>query len=623
MVPVSDKAVASRYGSTGHAVKRPFPLRKNIIFAALMIMSASVFLGATSCHNGKSCTMADDNRQTMMTLFRQGKDAAMKKDFRKSDSLGNVLLHLADISDNDECRVRGMMCLGYSMVEAKNEGEGGQYLLKAERLLGNISNDTLAAEFYNLMGAMVFHDFDRAKEYFSRSLYAARKTGSETHQMMAECNLAEIYRSTGDTLGIQYDLDIHDFAIRTGNEVMRHASAVRCAEYYMKQPHKLSEATKYINEIRDMPGKEFYYHYLRSKWLMSTDSLDKAMAEWQKASKTGIATPGFLLAGGRLYQHHGDYGMSETLLVSADSAYSVIDSLNTDRIEIQRLRSENLRRLGKPAQALEMLESYQMKRDSVQKTHNTREHNAFKVKFETEKKELVIASQRASLRWRNILLIMSLLFIIALIAGFWMYIRRRNRFYRLIVEQQREFTTRQNEYAPYLKKEEVQEGTDVKDESDVNGNTCSDAPAPEKVPDTVASCENPEIDSTSGTPPGLPGSEKADAIWREILTEMEKNRIYADPDVTRDMFAERVHTNHTWLTAIIKHRTGKSYTQFMNSWRINEAVRILSQKELSLNNKELAEYLGFMTPQSFYTAFRLQMGMSPSRFRSDILASDT
>ena len=45
---------------------------------------------------------------------------------------------------------------------------------------------------------------------------------------------AEIYRHSGDTLGIRYDKDIYEFATKTGNEVLRHAAAVRCAEYYMK-----------------------------------------------------------------------------------------------------------------------------------------------------------------------------------------------------------------------------------------------------------------------------------------------------------------------------------------------------------------------------------------------------
>lgn len=600
------------------AIKRyRFKLRPtSIIFG--MLPAIISLLAVTACNHDNG-SRPDDNETTMRSLFQEGKSASMKGDFKKSDSIGAVLLHLADLADNDEYRARALICLSYSRIEMRDSTKQMKYLLQAEKMLANISNDTLAAELYNIMGVASFHDFDRAKEYFAKSLYASRKIGSVQHQMMAECNLAEIYRCIGDTLGIQYDLDIHDFATRTGNEVMRHAAAVRCAEYYMKRPQTLKESVKYINEIKAMSGKEFHYHYLMSKWLMATDSLDQAMEEWHEALKTGVITPGFLLTGGRLYQHHGDFGKSESYLTGADSAYSDIDSLNTDRIEIMRLRSTNLRHLGRTAEALEMLEDYQTARDSVSKITNTREMNAFKVKFETEKKELLIASQRTSLLWRNILLCMAIVFIVAIITGFMLYIRRRNRLYRLIVEQQKEFATRQNEYAPYLTERSPADKT--RDTERANESDTA------KLADMAAE-ETEEEDSTDKESEGgslqrLPGRGKADAIWRDILAEMEKNRIYADPDVTRDMFAARVHTNHTWLTAIIKHRTGKSYTQFMNSWRINEALKILSRPEATMTNRELSEYLGFMTPQSFYTAFRQQMGMSPSRFRSDTLAAST
>lgn len=581
------------------------------------LLCLATLLTVSSCNNIKQESVDEGIRGTMQRLFQQAKSASMKGDFKKTDSLGAELLHLADISDNDEYRVRGLMCLSYPLVEKRDSPGHMRYLSKAEKILSNVNNDTLAAEFYNLMGVAAFHDFDQSKEYFTKSLDAARKIGSVSHQMMAECNLAEIYRCTGDTLGIQYDLDIHDFAVRTGNDVMRHAAAVRCAEYYMKRRETLSKSLEYINEIKKMPGREFYYHYLRSKWLIATDSLDKAMAEWQKAMRTDIVTPGFLLAGGRLYQHHGDFEKSESLLSSADSAYSNIDPNNIDRIEIMRLRSTNLRHLGKTTEALEMLEGYQTARDSILRVANTRELNAFKVKFEIEKKEIQIASQQSALRWRNILLFMAIVFIVATVVGFMLYIRRRNRLYRLIVEQQKEFSTRQNEYAPYLAKRKELESSV---EKDCVRNLESLQPTEIKEEAVNETTQNGG-DSEDVILPGMPARDKADVIWRDILTEMEKNRIYADPDVTRDMFADRVHTNHTWLTAIIKNRTGKSYTQFMNSWRVNEAVKILSQPEVNMTNKDLSEYLGFMTPQSFYTAFRQQMGMSPSRFRSDTLAA--
>lgn len=226
-----------------------FKLRPtSIIYGILPAITALLAVTACNHNNGNR---PDDKETTIRSLFQEAKTASMRGDFKKSDSIGAVLLHLADLADNDEYRARALMCLSYSRIDMRDSMEQMRYLLQAEKMLANVSNDTLAAELYNIMGVASFHDFDRAKEYFAKSLYASRKIGSVQHQMMAECNLAEIYRCTGDTLGIQYDLDIHDFAARTGNEVMLHAAAVRCAEYYMKRTETLPKSLEYINEIRE------------------------------------------------------------------------------------------------------------------------------------------------------------------------------------------------------------------------------------------------------------------------------------------------------------------------------------------------------------------------------------
>ncbi len=68
------------------------------------------------------------------------------------------------------------------------------------------------------------------------------------------------------------------------------------------------------------------------------------MEEWNRAYDTGVATPGFLLAGGRLRQMHGDFRESERLLMSADSGFLTVDPLNIERIDIFRLRAKRTSR---------------------------------------------------------------------------------------------------------------------------------------------------------------------------------------------------------------------------------------------------------------------------------------
>lgn len=561
-----------------------------------------------SCADRNGMNNSSETLSAMKGLYRQSTDSARRNNFQASDSLGSALYHLAQLEDNDEYIILGLLCMSYSRREASDINERFRYLLEAEKLLDRIDNDSVEALLYHFMGVCSADDFEKSKTYFSKSLHAARQAGYVNMQMMAECNLAEIFRTSGDTLGIRYDLEIHDFAVKTGNEVMRHAAAVRCAEYYMRNKSTLSKSLPYLDEINNSEDHQFDYHNLKSKWYLMCDSIPEAMREWHRAEATNIASPGFLMTGGRLFQLYGDFRKSYTLLQSADSAYPIIDPGNVDRIEIYRLQSKNLQHLGEPEEALVMLERYAAARDSLRESVSRREINAFKIKFETEKKEMVIAQQNITLKSRTILLAMSGIFIVVITVGFMLFIRKRNRLYRSIVEQNKEFVTRQDEYVPFMIQEKKTDRDDMAEPKDAVCAECSDK--------TENKAEN-KIESVTG----MPVSGKANSIWRDILMEMEQNRIYADPNITRDIFAERVHTNHTWLTAVIKSRTGKSYTQFMNSWRINEAVRILAEVNCRFNNKELAEYLGFLTPQTFYAAFRAQTGMSPSRFRQNILES--
>lgn len=73
-------------------------------------------------------------------------------------------------------------------------------------------------------------------------------------------------------------------------------------------------------------------------------------------------------------------------------------------------------------------------------------------------------------------------------------------------------------------------------------------------------------------------NKKADELYGRLIDAMEHDRMYIDSQLSRDSLAEALDTNRTYLTNLIKERTGMSVPQFINSYRINEAIRILSDK---------------------------------------------
>lgn len=66
----------------------------------------------------------------------------------------------------------------------------------------------------------------------------------------------------------------------------------------------------------------------------------------------------------------------------------------------------------------------------------------------------------------------------------------------------------------------------------------------------------------------------------------------------------------------IRRHTGQPFRDFLQSCRIQEAQRLLAETELEV--KEIADQVGFRSPQVFARAFRRQTGRSPHQYRREL-----
>ena len=84
--------------------------------------------------------------------------------------------------------------------------------------------------------------------------------------------------------------------------------------------------------------------------------------------------------------------------------------------------------------------------------------------------------------------------------------------------------------------------------------------------------------------------------------------------------AAMLGTNRTYLSAVIKEKSGMNYQQFINSYRIQEAIRILSDNDSAdYPLKQLWNDLGFSSSSTFYKLFQQAVGITPSVFRKQYL----
>lgn len=105
----------------------------------------------------------------------------------------------------------------------------------------------------------------------------------------------------------------------------------------------------------------------------------------------------------------------------------------------------------------------------------------------------------------------------------------------------------------------------------------------------------------------------------KLLDLMENQKIYLDKQLTIDSLAEQLNTNRSYLSNIINDYFGKNFNNFINEYRVKEAI-LLFKNEKYQNHKldHIATLCGFNNKTTFNTTFKKITGLTPSYFRKNI-----
>ena len=109
-------------------------------------------------------------------------------------------------------------------------------------------------------------------------------------------------------------------------------------------------------------------------------------------------------------------------------------------------------------------------------------------------------------------------------------------------------------------------------------------------------------------------ASESNPLYASICELMRQERPYTDADFSRDDLASRLGTNRTYIADAIREGSGGlSFQQFLTTYRVNHATRLLAETDDSIEHIAFAS--GFNSRQVFARAFRDQHGLSPSDFR--------
>lgn len=110
-----------------------------------------------------------------------------------------------------------------------------------------------------------------------------------------------------------------------------------------------------------------------------------------------------------------------------------------------------------------------------------------------------------------------------------------------------------------------------------------------------------------------------DLIILQKLETAIKNKMYLDPDISLIGLSAQLGTNRTYLSDAVHLRYGISFSDFINRLRIQDAMRILDEKNGDILIKDLYQELGYNSATSFFRNFKKQTGKSTGEWIKDML----
>jgi len=124
-------------------------------------------------------------------------------------------------------------------------------------------------------------------------------------------------------------------------------------------------------------------------------------------------------------------------------------------------------------------------------------------------------------------------------------------------------------------------------------------------------------------PPATVVMEKEEKVadeWKEVLDQlrghMEARRPWLEPDLTLDQLAAQLKLRPKLLSQAINEGLGQNFFEFINTYRIEEAKRLLTDHaDKKITVLEVLYQVGFNSKSSFNTVFKKQTGLTPSEFK--------
>lgn len=468
---------------------------------------------------------------------------------------------------------------------------------KALEMATKEKNDSLLCIVYGTMGeyaANIDADYYQAIRYIYKGIELAQQNRYRQQYGLLLSQLANTYYLKRDKSGLKYALESYELGCELNDTFLIYSGAIQSAYmYFLNKQHTQSMAYAQESEtLMKQNGFNDQAHtfnllgqllYEQSNYPQAIEYYQKAMKDKQASQTSSVVYAHLGYA--RVLMKQQKYAEAITSLKQG-IAISQARTNAVHRNELYETLSLCYERLHQYQNALNAYKYFRLANDSLFSEDKERDLNEIRYQYDSERHKNQIKQSKLEMlekeqRLQQLSFILAII-VIVLILLYYLY-SRKNKLYLRIVMQHQDAIKRETELNRRIEDLKKQE------------NTSSTKYASSSLSD-----------------------EKSSALFQQLEKTMKEDKIYQDKTLNKDKVAELLGTNRTYLSRIINEQAQTSFTHYVNRFRIEEAIRTLSDPANDIPLKALASELGFNSISTFYNLFQSSVGMTPSQYRSKV-----
>ncbi len=254
--------------------------------------------------------------------------------------------------------------------------------------------------------------------------------------------------------------------------------------------------------------------------------------------------------------------------------------------------------LSQPAEALAWYESFVKIKSQVMGENQASLLNRILVEYQVKEKNLLIEKQESNIhsKTRQLQLMILLLVITALFIG-----RLINRNIKL--RKFRESLYRKEKYLDKQIAGFVQLKINIASE-------------------TLVIAELPQVGLSDASPGEMSDVDPNlfDVLYLNIISVLEKQKLYLDPELSVKALVNLLGTNKTYLYQAISSNSAENFRGLLNRYRVNEAKRIIEEsitRSSTIDTSSIYSAAGFNSTVSFFRAFKHYTGLTPKEYANE------